>query len=29
MYGELLPQQLRLFREAPDGEEQSTYLIDN
>jgi hypothetical protein len=29
MYGELQPQQLRLFREAPDGEDRSTYLTDN
>jgi hypothetical protein len=29
MYGELQPQQLHLFREAPDGEDRSTYLIDN
>jgi hypothetical protein len=29
IYGKLQPQQLRPFREAPDGEDRSTYLIDN
>jgi len=29
MYGELQPQQLRVFHEAPDREDRSTYLIDN
>jgi len=29
MYGELQPQQLRVFREAPCREDRSTYLTDN
>jgi len=29
MYGELHPQQLRLFRKAPVGEDQSKYLTDD
>ena len=29
MYGVLQPQYLRLFREVPNGEDRSTYTIDN